>query len=81
MLTIALGMAAPGGRPAAASPCHAAARAYAAHGWAVLPVARVVDGRCSCEWPPERCTSPGKHPLAPGGCRGASTDPATIDQW
>ncbi|WP_158579874.1 bifunctional DNA primase/polymerase [Geodermatophilus marinus] len=67
------------------TPTHSAAlRAaldYAAHGWPVLPLARATDGRCSCGWPADRCTSPGKHPTNPGGCRNATTDPDTIHGW
>jgi len=58
-----------------------AALGYAARGWSVLPVARVVDGRCGCGWPTGACTTPGKHPLNKGGCRAASTDPEVITGW
>jgi hypothetical protein len=58
-----------------------AALAYAEHGWRVMPVALVIDGGCTCGWPAGRCSSPGKHPLNPGGCRNATTDPQQIAAW
>lgn len=58
-----------------------AALAYAGYGWRVLPIALTVDGACTCGWPPDRCSSPGKHPLNPGGCRTASTGAEQIAAW
>ncbi len=63
------------------TPSGKAALAHAAHGWRVLPVALAVDGSCSCGWPADRCSSPGKHPLNPGGCKNASTEPEQVTAW
>ena len=57
-----------------------AALAYAEqHGWAVLPVHSVRDGRCSCGKP--ECGSPGKHPRTLNGVKDASSDRAQIEHW
>lgn len=57
----------------------AAAAAYVADGWAVLPLHTVAAGRCSCGR--DDCKSPGKHPRLSDGVKGASTDPATVRRW
>ena len=56
----------------------AAALRYAERGWAVLPVAGMVDGRCGCARP---CDRPAKHPLTHHGLLDATTDAATIRGW
>jgi len=56
----------------------AAALRYAERGWAVLPVAGMVDGRCGCARP---CDRPAKHPLSRHGLLDATTDAATIRGW
>jgi hypothetical protein len=55
------------------------ALAYAEFGWAVLPLHRVEDGRCSCG--NSKCKSPGKHPRTRHGVKDASKDPAVIGAW
>ncbi|MFG6599097.1 MULTISPECIES: bifunctional DNA primase/polymerase [unclassified Sulfitobacter] len=52
---------------------------YASQGWAVFPVHGIVEGRCTCG--KLDCTSPGKHPILPGGFKVASKDPETIQHW
>lgn len=58
------------------------ALAYAALGWAVLPLHCITaKGRCSCG---QDCASPGKHPdprFAPHGVHSASKDPERIKAW
>jgi len=66
--------AGPHGRP----DMGAAALRYAERGWAVLPVAGMVDGRCGCARP---CDRPAKHPLTHHGLLDATTDAATIRGW
>ena len=58
------------------------ALAYAAKGWAILPIWWVRDGKCACNDP--ECRSPGKHPIGymvPNGLRSASKDETTIRAW
>jgi hypothetical protein len=58
------------------------ALAYAARGWAVLPLHCVRDGRCTCGSP--ACARPAKHPigrLVPRGVKDATTDQVTIRPW
>ena len=55
-----------------------AALAYAAIGWAVLPVVGVSAGRCGCG---KSCGSPGKHPISRHGVHDASTDAVLIREW
>jgi hypothetical protein len=64
----------------AAVSSRAAALAYAAAGWPVMPIAGIVNGVCACRRH-GACDHPAKHPLIRGGTRGATTDPAQIDQW
>ena len=45
---------------------------YANRGWAVLPLFKIVDGKCSCG--NELCKSPGKHPSIGKGVKDASID-------
>lgn len=52
---------------------------YINRGWAVLPLHKIKDGRCTCGKPD--CSSPGKHPAVPNGTKDASTDPLTIKDW
>src|SRR5215831_6419903 len=59
--------------------CLAAALAYAARGWHVLPLHWIVDGRCSCG--DAACKSPAKHPLTKRGLSDATTCEATIRNW
>lgn len=59
-----------------------AALAYAARGWAVLPLFPVVDGACGCGT--LTCQTPGKHPigqLVPRGLHNASKFAAQIESW
>lgn len=56
-----------------------AAAAYAAHGWAVLPGAYAVDGRCECQR--ADCTRIGIHPLVEQWARAATTDILQIARW
>ena len=63
------------------SPLLSAALAYAARGWAVVPLHGIVDGACTCGRP---CKTPGKHPnarLASNGVLNATCDPALLQQW
>jgi len=59
--------------------CLGAALAYAAHGWAVLPVHGIVEKSCGCGG--SDCSSPGKHPLTRHGCKEASSDSGVIEAW
>lgn len=52
---------------------------YAAHGFAVLPLHSVRDGRCSCGKP--GCANAGKHPRTAHGAHDATTDEADICAW
>lgn len=54
------------------------ALSYARAGFSVLPVHRVVNGRCTCG---KDCETPGKHPRTLHGSKDAATDPATITAW
>jgi hypothetical protein len=62
-----------------------AALAYAARGYAVLPLHSCPNGSCTCS-KRKTCEHPGKHPrwdeaLIPHGLSNASTDAATIRAW
>ena len=57
-----------------------AASAYAAKGWATLPIWWIEKNRCACRHG-VRCDRPGKHPLISDGVHGASTDHALLDEW
>jgi hypothetical protein len=52
---------------------------YASLGWRVFPTHSLRDGDCSCGDP--GCTSPGKHPRTPRGCKDASADERRIRAW
>lgn len=58
----------------------AAAQAYAARGWPVMPLAWMAGGACACR-AKGSCAHPAKHPLNRNGVRGASSDPEQIQQW
>jgi len=56
--------------------------AYAGLGFAVLPINRVHNGKCSCQ--SSKCKSPGKHPVArlvPRGFKDASADISEVQAW
>ena len=53
------------------APAGRAALAYAELGWPVMPIAGMAGGRCGCRAGPA-CEHPAKHPLVPGGARGAA---------
>lgn len=60
-----------------------AARWYAKHGWDIIPVWSVRDGRCSCG-NPDCKKNTGKHPignLIPNGLKSATTDLSVIESW
>lgn len=59
----------------------AAALGYAAQGWAVLPTAGIVSGRCGCRLASGCANHVGKHPLNRGGVSEPTTDPAVIRGW
>ena len=52
---------------------------YANQGLAVFPVHGIENGSCTCQNP--QCSSPGKHPIATGGFKIASTDGVVIRDW
>lgn len=58
----------------------AAALAYAARGWAVVPLHWPIDGGCSCSRG-QSCRTPGKHPLTKHGLEDGSADPDQIRSW
>jgi hypothetical protein len=55
------------------------ALAYAARGWAVLPLFGIAAGRCTCGQ--ADCASPGKHPRTIHGVKDASREPERIRAW
>lgn len=55
-----------------------AALGYAGQGWAVLPLAGMGEGSCSCG---RTCDSPAKHPLTRRGVHDATTDVDRIRRW
>lgn len=56
------------------------AQAYAAIGWAVLPLHWIDEaGKCSCGNP--ACRSPGKHPRTPNGVKDASKQQDVLANW
>ncbi len=55
------------------------ALAYAAQGWAVIPVYGMSGGRCTCR--AAVCRSPGKHPRIGKWTEKASKNPAIIRGW
>jgi Bifunctional DNA primase/polymerase, N-terminal len=60
--------------------CARAAQAYAALGFAVVPMHAVWPaGGCTCA--DAGCSDPGKHPRLRGWQRLAATDPAVVGQW
>jgi hypothetical protein len=60
--------------------CAQAAQAYAALGYAVVPMHTAQPGgRCSC--PDQACPDPGKHPRLRGWQRLAAIDPAVAGEW
>ena len=52
---------------------------YAAHGWPVVPLHFIKDGRCSCGR--VRCDSPGKHPTTKHGPKDASRNSIQLETW
>lgn len=68
-------------RAAERNPRLLAALAYAARGWAVLPIHTPTNDEppCSCGRPD--CSSVGKHPRTPHGLIDASKDEACIREW
>lgn len=56
-----------------------AALAYAAKGWAVLPLHAPLNGSCTCGR--SACSSVGKHPATPNGLKNATTDAEQIKAW
>jgi hypothetical protein len=57
-----------------------AASFYAGLGWPVLPLAWASASRCACRAGLD-CEHPAKHPLIPGGTRGASVDVTQVARW
>jgi hypothetical protein len=61
-------------------PCARAAQAYAALGFAVVPMhSAQPGGDCTC--PVSACSDPGKHPRLHGWQRLAAVDPAVVGEW
>ncbi|MGA7741808.1 MAG: bifunctional DNA primase/polymerase [Polyangia bacterium] len=60
-------------------PMLAAALAYAARGWPVLPLHSVVAGKCDCG--DRACRPAGKHPWSTHGLCDATAAPAVIRGW
>ena len=58
-----------------------AARVYVSRSWPVLPLYRIVDGRCNCGRKEGDDCTPGKHPRTSSGLSEASIDLAVIDEW
>ena len=52
---------------------------YAEHGWPVVPLHFMKDGRCSCRR--VRCDSPGKHPTTKHGPKDASRNSIQLETW
>jgi putative DNA primase/helicase len=50
------------------------------YAWRVFPVFDAVDGHCTCDYPPDKC-SPGKHPILAHGFREASADLEQVNFW
>lgn len=70
----------PSDEPEIPRPNLAAALAYAARGWPVVPCHTPdPEGRCSCGR--ADCHAPGKHPRTPHGSTDATTDPDQIRTW
>ena len=53
---------------------------YAAHGFRVVRMHPVRDGRCACAQG-KACYRPGKHPSTPHGVKDATADPGQIKGW
>jgi Bifunctional DNA primase/polymerase, N-terminal len=68
-----------GNQPARVRPLRHAAVAYATHGWAVMPGAFAVDGRCGCQRP--GCRRVGVHPLVEPWEPAATTDILQVARW
>jgi hypothetical protein len=60
--------------------CAQAAQAYAALGYAVVPIHTAQPGG-SCSCPDQACPDPGKHPRLRGWQRLAAIDPAVVGEW
>lgn len=58
----------------------AAALAYAAQGWPVVPCHTIEFGVCTCH-EGANCGSSGKHPRTKNGCKDASKDDDVIRSW
>ncbi len=56
-----------------------AALTYARHGWRVLPVHTIHDGRCTCG--DADCPHPGKHPVNRRGLTDASSEEGVVADW
>lgn len=55
---------------------------YAARGWPVVPLHRMLNGACTCGQANEALHhTPGKHPRTRNGLKDGSTDPKQIHAW
>jgi putative DNA primase/helicase len=58
-----------------------AAKWYADHGWNVLPVHGIKDGKCTCGRSHADAKERGKHPATSSGQKDATTDTSQIEKW